>query len=157
MAAETLTSSRAASTFPVFKALGAGLMCVAYGTYEIGAAVEDGDIFEMCKLPPGATVVGGWFLGDDIDTGDEALDMDLGWAANGAEAADPDGLGNFGTLTGDPFAAGNVSIAAGLAYPILPTNLPSFTKETTIQLEANTASNAGHTGTVTVIIYYVAD
>jgi hypothetical protein len=158
MAAETLTGSRAANTFPVFKALGAGLMCVAYGTYEIGAAVEAGDVFEMCKLPPGATVVGGWFLGDDIDTGaTETLDMDLGWAANGAEAADPDGLGNFGTLTGDAFAAGSVSIAAGLAYPILPTNLPSFTKETTVQLEVNTASAGGHTGTVTVIVYYVAD
>ena len=156
MVAETLTATRAASTFPVFKAVGAGLMCAAYGTYEIGAAVEDGDIFAMCKIPAGAVIVGGWFLGDDIDTGTEALDMDLGWADNGADGADPDGLGNFGVLTGDTFAAGNLAFAAaGLAYPIMPVNLPAFTKETTIQVEANVASNGGHTGTITVIVYYV--
>lgn len=161
MTAETLTATRAASTFPVFTPSGSGALCCAYGTYEIGAAVEDGDIFEMCRVPAGAVLVGGWFYGDDIDTGTETLDMDIGWAANGGsgtfDTADPDGLGNLGVLTGDAFALGNVSAVAGLMYPLQNqmVNLPTFTKETVIQIEANAASNAGHTGTVTVVVYYV--
>ena len=63
MVAETLTADRAGSTFPVFKALGAGIVCCAYGTYEVAANVEDGDIFEMCKIPANSTIVGGYFYG----------------------------------------------------------------------------------------------
>ena len=60
MVAETLTATRAADTFPVFKSVGSGVVCAAYGTYEIAANVEAGDIFEMCKVPKGATLIGGW-------------------------------------------------------------------------------------------------
>lgn len=163
MAAETLTGTRAAASFPVYKPTGAGNLSVAYGSYTIGAAVEDGDIFEMCRVPAGAVIVGGWFYGADIDTGTETLDMDIGWAANGGsgtyDTADPDGLGNLGVLTGDAFAAGNVSPVVGLMYPLsglLATGvLPTFTRETKIQVEANVASNAGHTGLITVVVFYV--
>ena len=163
MAAETLTTTRGAATFPVFKASGSGIVCAAYGTYEIAANVEDGDIFEMCRLPAGAVVVGGMLYGDDLDTGTEALDMDVGWAANGGsgtyDSADPDGLGNLGVLTGDAFAAGNVSPVAGLMYPLSGVlaggDLPTFTAETTIQIEANAAAATGGTGTVSLVVYYV--
>ena len=64
MAAETLTATRAASTFPVYKPSGAGLLCVAWGTYAVAANVEDGDIFEMLKVPSGATIVGGYLQAD---------------------------------------------------------------------------------------------
>lgn len=165
MVAETLTSTRASDTFRTFQPDGNGAIAVAYGEYNIAAAVEDGDIFEMCKVPAGAVIVGGFLYGADLDTGTETLDMDIGWAANGGsgtwDAADPDGLGNLGTLTGDAFAAGNLSIAAGLLYPFNFTTtlgrLPRFTKETTIQIEANTAGNAGHTGYVTMVVFYTID
>lgn len=165
MPPETLTSTRAVDGFPVASYAGAGVLMCAYGQYTIGAAVEDGDIFEMCWVPAGARIVGGMFYGADIDTGTEALDMDLGWAANGGsgtyDAADPDGLGNLGTLTGDAFAAGNVSPIAGLMYPLSGVMaagvLPFFTKKTLIQIEANTASNAGHTGLISLVVYYVVD
>lgn len=101
MAAETLTATRAASTFPVAGHGSHGNLKVATGTYEIAAVVEDGDIFEMCRLPANSVVVGGMLYADDIDTGTEALDMDIGWAANGSESADPDGFGNLGVWTGD--------------------------------------------------------
>lgn len=165
MTAETLTATRGSKTFPVFQPDGNGALAVAYGEYNIGAAVEDGDIFEMCRVPAGAVIVGGFFYGADLDTGTETLDMDLGWAANGGsgtwDSADPDGLGNLGVLTGDAFAAGNLSIAAGLLYPFNFTTaagrLPRFTKETVIQVEANAASNAGHTGYITVVVFYTVD
>lgn len=163
MAAETLTSSRAGATFPVYKALGAGLLCCAYGTYEIAANLEAGDIFQMCKVPAGATVVGGYFYGDDIDTGTETLDMDIGWAANGGsgtyDSADADGLGNLGVLTGDAFAAGNVSPVAGLIYPFSGVfadgDLPTFTRETTIQVTANAAAATFTAGAISVVVFYV--
>lgn len=163
MVAETLTATRAAATFPVFKASGSGLMCAAYGTYEIAADVEDGDIFEMCRVPAGAVLMGGYFYGDDLDTGTETLDMDIGWAANGGsgtyDSADPDGLGNLGVLTGDAFAAGNVSPVAGLIYPFSGVfaegDLPTFTNETTIQIEANAASGTFTAGAVSVVVFYV--
>ena len=165
MVAETLTATRGATGFPIAHYAGAGILQCAYGTYTIAAAVEDGDIFEMCWVPAGAVVVGGYFYGADLDTGTETLDMDIGWAANGGsgtyDAADPDGLGNLGTLTGDVFAAGNVSPVVGLMYPLSGVlaagTLPQFTKKTKIQIEANTAGNAGHTGVVTVVVWYVVD
>lgn len=159
----TLTATRAASTFPVFQPSGAGLLCAAYGTYTLTANPTAADIAEMCKVPAGATILGGHFYAADIDTGTEALDIDVGWAANGGsgtyDAADPDGLGNFGVITGDAFAAGNVSNVTGVHYPLaglLVTGvLPTFTAETTLQLVFNAPANAGGTGVVTLVVFYV--
>ena len=159
MAAETLTATRAASTFPVAGHGSHGNLKVATGTYEIAAVVEDGDIFEMCRLPANSVVVGGMLYADDNDTGTEALDMDIGWAANGSESADPDGFGNLGVWTGDVTTdvkpvAGNMWALQG----VLLTDGPQlFTAETVIQIEANAASAGGHTGTVSVVVYYFID
>lgn len=159
MAAETLTATRAASTFPVAGDGFAGNLKVATGTYELAANVEDGDIFEMCKVPANAVVVMGWVYGDDLDTGTEALDMDVGWAANGTDAADPDGFGNLGVWTGD--AVAGIKPEAGIHYPfagVLYTGGPKkFAAETTVQVEANVAANAGGTGTLTVVVLYFID
>lgn len=158
-----LTATRAASTFPAFKASGAGLLCAAYGTYTLAANPTAADTSKMCKVPAGAVILGGNFYAADIDTGTEALDIDVGWAANGGtgtyDAADPDGLGNFGVITGDVFAAGNISNVVGVNYPLaglLVTGvLPTFTRETTMELVYNVAANAGGTGIVTLVVYYV--
>lgn len=166
MTAETLTATRGHKNFPGPAApQAAGQLMVAWGEYNIPAAVEDGDIFEMCWVPAGAVIHGGYFIGADIDTGTETLDMDIGWAANGGsgtwDAADPDGLGNLGVLTGDAFAAGNLSNVAGLLYPFFFTTAagrcPRFTKKTLLQIEANDAGNAGHTGYVTLVVFYSVD
>lgn len=157
MAAETLTATRAAANFPVYKPCGAGALAVAWGKYELAANVEDGDIFEMCRLPKGAVVVGGMIYGDDLDTGTEALDMDIGWAANGVDDADPGGFGNLGVWSGD--AITDWKPVAGIMYPFqgkLLTDGPvAFGAETVIQIEANAAANVGGTGTLSVIVYYV--
>lgn len=159
MAAETLTATRAKTGFPVGGVGPATSLHVATGTYEIAANVEDGDIFEMCKVPAGAVVVGGMIYGDDLDTGIETLDMDVGWAANGTESADPDGFGNLGVWTGD--AVTDWKPVAGIMYPfqgvLLTAGPQKFTKETTIQIEANAAAATGGTGTVTVVVYFFID
>ncbi|WP_457797628.1 hypothetical protein [Methylocystis sp. S23] len=117
----------------------------------------------MCKLPAGAVVIGGWVMGDDLDTGTEALDFDIGWAANGVEEADPDGFGNFGVVTGDAFSAGNLSMSAGINYwlpSVTGSKLAdlgplSFSAETTVTVTINAAANAGGTGTLSVVLLYV--
>lgn len=159
MVAETLTSKQAQASAPVGGPGDAYNLKVAVGVYEIAANVEDGDIFEMCKIPAGAVVVGGHVMGDDLDTGIEALDMDIGWASNGTDAADPDGFGNLGVWTGD--AVTGIKPEAGIYYPfagVLYTGGPKkFAAETTIQIEANVAAATGGTGTVTVVVYYYID
>lgn len=155
MAIGTVASTRAATGFPVASGGTAGDLKVAFGTYDIGAAVADGDIIQMCRLPRNATVVWGVVYGEDIDTGTEALDMDIGWAANGDEVADPDGFGNGGVITGD--AVG--SAEAGVFFPfggVLKTGGPkTFNAETLIQIEFNVAANAGGTGRLTLVVHYV--
>lgn len=153
----TFTTTRAADTFPVFKASGAGVLCAAYGTYEIATNPADGDIYEMCVVPAGAVVVGGMIYADDLDTGTETLDMDVGWAANGSDAADPDGFGNLGVWTGDVTTdvkpvAGNMFNLQGV---LLTDGPQTFVNETTIQIEANAAAATGGTGTLSLVVYYV--
>lgn len=158
----TFTSTRAADTFPVYdpSAGGNGMVCAAWGTIEVTANPADGDIYEMCKVPAGATILGGHVYADDLDTGTEALDMDVGWAGNGGsgtyDSADPDGLGNLGTWTGD--AVTGVKPEVGVYFPLggnlLNGDFPTFTNETTIQIEANTAANSFTAGALSLVVYY---
>jgi hypothetical protein len=157
MVAETLTAARAAAAFPVFKPQGAGEVGFAYGVYEIAANVEDGDIFEMCRVPAGAVVVDGFVRADNLDTNaTETLDMDVGWAANGVEAANPTGFGNLGVWTHDGVA--EIKPETQIWYPfngVLKDGPKAFTNETTIQVEANAAAATGGVGTLYVGVYYI--
>lgn len=159
MVAETLTADRAKDKFPVAAHGDAMTLKVATGKYDVAANVEDGDIFELCKLPKDAVVVGGVFYADDLDTGTETLDLDIGWAANGSDAADPDGFGNYGVLTGD--AVTGVKPETGTLLPlagVLITGGPKkFAAETTIQAEANAAAATFAAGTISVVVYYFID
>lgn len=155
MAAETLTATRAASTFPVYKPQGAGALAVAYGSYSIAAAVEDGDIWELCKLPAGAVVVGGEFWTSDMDTGSETLEIDVGYAANGVESASVAAFVNSGVLSGDVdtdllYPAGvnfrKFNMAAG---PI------TLSAETTVQAECIAIAATFTAGTIYVRVDYV--
>jgi hypothetical protein len=163
MAAETLTGTRAQKGVPVAGVGAGGSLKVAYGSYDVAANVEDGDIFELCRVPAGATILGGWFRGDDLDTNaTETIDLDIGWAANGGSGTyddgDPDGLANLGVLTGDAFAAGNVANVVSYNYPLnglLNTGVfPTFTRETVIQVEANAAAATFAAGTISIVILY---
>lgn len=151
----TVIADRAKASFPVF-GQGYGNCNVAYGSYTLADGDEDdGDIIELCKLPANCTVVGGYLIAGDMDTGTEALDIDLGWAANGNEAADPDGLVNSGVLTGDGVAGlyaagGNFRLFDGLVD-----GFPTFTAETTIQAEANAPAATFAAGVLSVVVFYV--
>ena len=168
MTAETLTQS----PLPVGPTAGlAGTLKRQYFYYEVGGAVEDGDIFELGYLPKGCMVVGGMLAADDLDTGTEVLDMDVGWAANGGgsatffdsntgvtltnsgASASATGFCNAGVWTGD----GSAEVYnAGVNYRAFVFPVPLyFSEKTMVQVEANVAANAGHTGTVGVYIDYI--
>src|SRR4051812_36404707 len=101
----TFTATRAAASFPKAAPVGAGGVCVAWGTIEVAVNPVAADVYQMCRIPAGATVLSGWITSDDLDTNaTETLDLDVGWAANGVEVADPDGFGNLGVMGTDTVA-----------------------------------------------------
>jgi hypothetical protein len=153
----TFTADRAKTTFPVFKGEGSGTLCVAWGTIEVAANPVANDIYEMCRIPAGAVVVDGWIRSDDLDTNaTETLDLDVGWLGNGAEAADPDGLGNLGVMGTDTVAG--IKPESGYNYPFggtLITDGPrTFTRETVIAVTCVATAATFAAGTLTVGVYY---
>jgi hypothetical protein len=153
----TLTGPRATSTFPVASSARKGVQQVAWGYYNLAANPSQNDVIEFCKVPAGATVIGGFLQGADIDTGTEAFDLDIGWAANGTDAADTDGFGNFGVMDGD--AVSQFRPVAGIYYPfvniIQDNGFKTFAAETTIIGTVNAAANAGGTGMLKVVVWFV--
>ena len=168
MAAETLT----ATTLPVDYSQGlAGNLIRQHYVYEIlVAAVEDGDIWELGYIPRNALVSGGHIVTDDLDTGTEALDIDVGFAAagtatdtwtdpntgvvytNAAASASAAGFVNSGVLSGD--GATDV-FAAGVNYrPILLPYPLWFSAKTMLQIEANAAAGTQAAGTFSVYLDY---
>ena len=155
----TYTADQAAATAAV---PGHGMgnnVKASFGSLELGTALAANDILNICKVPAGAVVFMGWIMGDDIDTGTETLDIDVGWLINDDEAADPDGFGNFGVITGD--AVTGIKPEVSIWFPlggILRTDGPKlFTAETTISCDVNAAAAAGGTGTLTVVVLYTVD
>lgn len=152
----TFTAARAASTFPVTSNRG-GVLNVAWGTIEVAANPVAADIYEMCRIPAGAVVVGGRILSDDLDTNaTETLDLDVGWLANGVESADPDGLGNLGVFTTDTVAG--VKPESGYNFALgglLITDGPkSFTNETVIAVTCVATAATFAAGTLSVVVYF---
>lgn len=153
----TVTADRAAASFPVFKAVGSGILCAAYGTYDFAAEPAAADILEICKVPAGAVVLGGFVRLGDMDTNaTETVDIDVGYAANGDVAADPDAFGNLGVQTGD--AVAGYLPEGGILLPLhgtLATGPVTFTKETTIIVTFVDDPATFDAGEVTVVVYYV--
>lgn len=154
----TFTATRAASTFPAYQNVGAGALSCAYGTIEVAANPVAADIYEMCRIPAGAVVVGGRIYSDDLDTNaTETLDLDVGWLANGAEALDADGFGNLGVMGTDTVAGikpeGGYNFAFG--GKLITDGPQTFTKETVIAVTCVATAATFAAGTLSVVVYYV--
>lgn len=80
----TYTADQAAATYPVFKAIGAGILCRAYGVLELSAEPSAASTAAMCKLPAGAIILGGFLRMNIIDAhaDTETLDVNVGVAGN---------------------------------------------------------------------------
>lgn len=152
----TVSADRASALRPVYKGIGGATLCVAWGTYTHATNLAATTIIEYCRLPAGAVLVGGYWSATDLDTnGTEELDIDIGWAANGSDLADPDGLGNLDVLTGDVSVHSPV---AGIYVPFLgvirATGPITFAKETVLQAVVNVDAATGGTGQSTLVAYY---
>lgn len=157
MAIGTVWADRALASFPVASGQ-AGDLKRAWGTYLIGSAVAQNDVINMCRTPKGAIIVGGFIIGEDIDTGTEALDFDAGYLANGVDTADTDAWGNFGVVTGDVSVHLQTGVA-GIYLPfagVLTTGGPkTLGAETIHSILFNAAANAGGTGRLTMHVDYL--
>lgn len=153
----TVTGTRAVSTAPVSGLpIPNGVLGVAWGVYDHATNLAAATIIEYCRVPKGATVIGGFFQAVDLDTGTEELDIDIGWSANGTDAADPDGFGNLDVLTGD------VSVhlpVAGIWVPfagiIQSAGFKTFAAETTLIATVNVDAATGGTGISKMVAFYV--
>lgn len=152
----TFTATRAASTFPVTAVTG-GALNVAWGTIEVAANPVAADVYEMCRVPAGAVVVGGYIYSDDLDTNaTETLDLDIGWLSNGTDAADPDGFGNLGVQGTDTVAG--IKPESGYQYPfggVLITEGPkTLVAETVIAVTTVATAATFAAGTLSVVVHY---
>jgi hypothetical protein len=147
----TVTGTRAAATFPAFKAIGSGILCAAYGSYDFAAEPAAADILELCKVPAGAVIIGGHLRMEDLDSdATETIDVDVG------TAADPDAFGNFGVQTGD--AVAGYLPEGGVLLPLHGTlgNGPvTVTADTVIQVTFVDDPATFAAGTVTLVVHYV--
>lgn len=147
----TLTATRAADGFPVFKGHGAGYLQVAYGSYDMSTNPTANDVLELCKVPAGAVILGGYLRMEDLDSNaTETLDVDVG------TADDADAFGNFGVRTGD--AVTDYLPEGGILLPLhgtLKDGPVTCTNETTIQLTWIAAAATFAAGTVTLVVHYV--
>lgn len=148
----TVTAARAASTFPAFTGMGAGALCRAYGHYDFAAEPAAADVLEICRIPRGATILGGFIRMADMDTNaTETLDFDVG------TSADPDMLGNFGVQTGDSVTG--YLPEGGILLPLhglLASSGPiTVTGETVIQVTFVDDPATFGEGNVTVCVDYV--
>ncbi len=151
----TVSSARSAAAFPTYSGGGAGQLCAAWGTYEIASALSAADIVEFCKVPK-CDVIDGLLAGDDIDTGTEALEIDVGYSANGTDAADPDAFLNSGVITGDTIT--ELKPVAGIYRPfmeLLRSGPVALAATTTVIGTITAAANMGGTGTLNCYVYYL--
>ena len=150
------TATRAAATFPVSGLPNKGVLGVAWGVYTHASNLAATTEIEYCRVPAGATVIGGFWQCADLDTGTEELDIDIGWSGNGTDAADPDGFGNLGVLTGDVSVHLPVAgIYVPLAGVIQESGFKTFAAETVLKATVNTDAHMGGTGVSKLVVFYV--
>jgi hypothetical protein len=156
----SLKAARSLSKFPIGGMAGGAIKHTAWGLYTFAANPTAADTVDLFRLPAGALAIGGWMRGVDLDTGTDALDIDIGWTANGGSGvgatADPDGFGNFGVVAGT--AVTNFKPEASILFPLngtLKSGPIYFDKETLVQAVVNVTANAGGTGIFWVSLDYL--
>lgn len=125
-----------------------GDLKVLIGSHTFAAAASAADIVKMFVIPAGFTPLFGWLTGDDIDTGTETLELDVGVTGDTTKYLDS------GVISGDTIA--NEKITVGIKIPlqedlmlVKPTEV---TEDTDCIVTVTAAANAGGTGTITVIL-----
>lgn len=122
-------------------------LSMAWATYEITTNPTAADTITFFELPAGSTVFTGWLYADDLDTGTETIDIDIG------DASDPDRFGNLGVLTGD--AVTGVKPEATIMIQLngtLKDGPHTYTADTNVIATVNVAAATGGTGTISLLM-----
>lgn len=126
----------------------AGDLKVLFGSKTFSAAPSAADTINFFTAPKGFTPLFGFLVGDDLDTGVETLEIDIGISGDATKYL------NSGVITGD--AVTEIKPVAGIWMPLagaLTNAAPAtFTDDTDIIGTITAAANAGGTGTVTLIM-----
>ena len=125
---------------------GGSTLKMLFGTIEVGAAASAADTINLFTIPAGFTPFFGYMVGDDIDTGTEALEIDIGVTGDTTKYLDS------GVITGDTIA--NEKITVGIKIPLQEDLMTVKPTEVTADIDCiatyTAAANAGGTGTITV-------
>lgn len=152
----TVYADNYSSTSPVHGHGFGGNKKQAKGTYTVSASLAAGTVIEMCRVPKGAIVTGGWFRGSVIEVTVQTLDIDVGYATNGVDSADTDAFGNFGTLNGTAIAGSKPE--TGYAYPLggvlITTGPKTLAAETAISLLVNGSATTWTSGVLSLVVDY---
>lgn len=130
-----------------------GETAVAWGLMDITAAQSADDTITWFVLPQDAIVIDGWLRGDDIDTGTETYELDIG------NSSDTDKYLDSGVLTGDAVTGTKpeTGIRRQLGGTLITTGFPSaLTAEETVLGTVVAAANAGGTGQLGLWMLYTS-
>lgn len=125
-----------------------GSLKVVYGSIELGTAVVINDTVNVATMPAGFTPLFGFMQGDDIDTGTESLELDVGITGDTTKYL------NSGVVTGDVITGIKTlaSIWMPLGEDLFTVKPTKLTADTDLIVKVTAAPNAGGTGTLTVIM-----
>lgn len=140
----TLYSDFYEDTLPKFN-----LTCPFIGaTYEASSALVISDIVTMVRIPANFTVWGGKLMGDDIDSGTETLELDVGISGDTTKFLDS------GVVSGDPVTGTKPEtgilidlFGGGSEFPWTPST------DTDVIVTVTAAPQAGGTGTLSLVLF----
>lgn len=154
--AVAFTRTRADLNAPVPSPGDAGEVKSLYAIIDVTTIAVGTNTIDIGYLPKGAIPIGGYFSCVDMDTGTEALDMDLGITDNGVDGADPDFFMNGGLFSGDAITDLPLTNSANYRPFTGPFPKTQLGAKTLVQQITNTAANATGTGKFVVRIDYLA-
>ncbi len=120
-----------------------------FATKNFTVAASAADVVKMFVIPKGFTPLYGWLTGADIDTGTEALELDVGVTGDSTKYLDS------GVITGDTEAVHKivVGIKLPLQEDLITIKPTALTADTDCIVTVTAAANAGGTGQITVTLF----
>lgn len=124
-----------------------GSLKVLFGTYTFTSITVINDVVKLFTIPKGFTPLFGKLVGADLDTGTEALELDVGVTGDSTKYL------NSGVITGDTGEPNNkitVGIFLDLQEDLMTVKPTAATADIDCILTVTAAAAAGGTGVVTV-------
>jgi hypothetical protein len=140
----TFKAAAAASTVSPKHSINAGQPVVVTSTYTMTAAPAANDVFEMVRVPAGATIINVTLTSTDIDTGGSpTIVLDVGDGGDTDRYIDGATIGQAGGITA------SLNVNTGF--------LNTFTAEDTIDVLVQAGPETGAAGTLKLAVTYITN